>query len=148
VTGEVRWPATKRLLAGIQPRIAISIALSLKRARTLVTGQRFNTINAMSRNVVPYRYPDFAEAKARYIQLFEQHFEWSKMTYVFYSDFWSQKGKWLTLAQLADDLSLFNFFLKIGAARAQVRVPREIESSVLDYFGAVDVRDAEGNLIS
>lgn len=68
----------------------------LKRACiSLASGQRFETFDAMTNDVAPYGYPeiDFAEARAeaRFVELFEQCFEWNNMTYVFYPYFWSRK---------------------------------------------------------
>lgn len=125
----------------------------LKRACiSLASGQRFETFDAMNRNVAPHGYPeiDFAEAKAeaRYIGLFEQGFEWNNMTYLFYSYFWSRKDEWLALVQLADDDPLFNRFLQAGAARVQVPVRPGFEHVVLNYLSGIEIWDADGNFIA
>jgi hypothetical protein len=125
----------------------------LKRACiSLATGQRFDTFDAMNRHVAPFGFPeiDFAEAKAeaRYIQLFEQGFEWHNLTYVFYPYFWSRKDAWPTLAQLSDGDPLFTRFLQAGAARVQVPVRLGFESSILNYLAGVNVWDGEGNLVA
>lgn len=119
---------------------------------SLASGQRFETFDAMTRNVAPHGYPeiDFAEAKAeaRYVELFEQSFEWNNMTYVFYPYFWSRKDEWLTLVQLADEDPLFNRFLQAGAARVQVPVRPGFESVILNYLSGVEVWDADGNFVT
>lgn len=125
----------------------------LKRACiSLASGQRFETFDAMTRNVAPYGYPeiDFAEAKAeaRYVELFEQSFEWNNMTYLFYPYFWSRKDEWLTLVQLADEDPLFNRFLQAGAARVQVPVRPGFESVIINYLSGVEVWDADGNFVT
>lgn len=125
----------------------------LKRACiSLASGQRFDSFDAMTRNVAPHGYPeiDFAEAKAeaRYIGLFEQGFEWNNMTYLFYAYFWSRKDEWLALVQLADDDPLFNRFLQAGAARVQVPVRPGFEYVVLNYLAGIEVWDADGNFIA
>lgn len=125
----------------------------LKRACiSLASGQRFETFDAMIRNVAPHGYPeiDFAEARAeaRYVGLFEQGFEWNNMTYLFYSYFWSRKDEWLALVQLADDDPLFNRFLQAGAARVQVPVRPGFEHVVLNYLSGIEIWDADGNFIA
>lgn len=58
---------------------------------SLLTGQRFEDFDAVNRNVAPHGYPeiDFDEARVdgEYIRRFEQTFEWTNMTYVFYPYF-------------------------------------------------------------
>lgn len=119
---------------------------------SLASGQRFETFDAMTRNVAPHGYPeiDFAEAKAeaRYVELFEQSFEWNNMTYVFYPYFWGRKDEWLTLVQLADEDPLFNRFLQAGAARVQVPVRPGFESVILNYLSGVEVWDGDGNFVT
>lgn len=127
--------------------------VELKRACiAMATGQRFDTFDAMTRNVTPFGYPeiDFAEAKAeaRWVQLFEQGFEWNNITYVFYPYFWGRKDGWLTLVQLRDDDALFTRFLQAGAARVQVPVRPGFETVVLNYLAGVEIWDADGQFIT
>jgi hypothetical protein len=125
----------------------------LKRACiSLATGQRFDSFDAMARNVAPYGYPeiDFAEARAeaRWVELFEQGFEWNNMTYLFYPYFWGRKDEWLTLVQLADEDPLFSRFLQAGAARVQVPVRPGFESVVLNYLSGIEIWDADGHFVT
>lgn len=128
-------------------------ATELKRACiTLMSGQHFETFDAMARNVAPHGYPEIdlpeARAEARYVQLFEQGLDWSNLTYLFYPYFWSRKDQWLTLAQLGDEDPLFARFLQAGAARVQVPVRLGFERTLLNYLAGVAIWDAEGNLVS
>jgi hypothetical protein len=125
----------------------------LKRACiSMMTGQRFETFDAMTPNVAPYGYPeiDFAEARvdAKYVQLFEQGLEWNNITYVFYPYFWSRKDEWPALVQLTDRDPLFNRFLQAGAARVQVPVRPQFKKSVVNYLSGKKVWNANGVLIS
>lgn len=49
----------------------------------LFTGQRFESFDAMRTNVAPFGYPEFsfdeATKEGKYIQFFEQAFEWDQM---------------------------------------------------------------------
>jgi hypothetical protein len=119
---------------------------------SLLTGQRFDLFDAVSRNVAPYGYPeiDFAEAQAEgpYIQVFEQSFEWNNMTYVFYPYFWGSKQEWPILAQLSDEDPLFARFLTAGAARVQVPVRRGFEARVLTYLATGELWTGDGTLVN
>jgi len=126
--------------------------IELKRACiSMMSGQRFETFDAMNRDVAPHGYPeiDFTEAKAeaRFVQLFEQGVEWPNMTYVFYPYFWARKDEWLVLAQLEDDDPLFNRFMQAGSARVQIPVRPGFESSFLNYFKGAMIWDGSGELI-
>jgi hypothetical protein len=119
---------------------------------SLLTGQRFDLFNAVTRNAPPLGYPeiDFAEAKAEgpYIQFFEQAFEWNNVTYVFYPYFWSKKEDWLTLAQIDDTDPLFARFLQAGAARVQLPVRLGFEKSILHYLELGEIWNGEGVLVN
>jgi hypothetical protein len=105
---------------------------------TLLTGQHFDLFDAMRRNVTPFGFPQLdlaeAEAEGRYIQFFEQAFEWVHMLYVFYPYFWGRKAEWPTLALLDDADPLFARFLQAGAARVQVPVRPGYEEAVAHYM--------------
>lgn len=105
---------------------------------TLLTAQNFETFDAMRRNVAPYGYPEIAYADARaegrYIQFFENAFEWKNMTYIFYPYFWGKKEDWVTISQISDDDPLYTRFLQAGAARVQVPVRPGFEISLGHYL--------------
>lgn len=105
---------------------------------TMLTGQHYNQFNAMTRPTdIPAQLPELkpleALAEGRYIQFFEQAFEWTQMTYLFYPYFWARKANWLELSNLTDNDPLFAHFLQSGAARVVVPVPLEYSEAVL-YF--------------
>src|SRR5262245_46817940 len=59
-------------------------ANELKRACiTLMSGQHFETFDAMAREAGPHRYPEIklaeAEAEARFVRLFEHGLDWANM---------------------------------------------------------------------
>jgi hypothetical protein len=118
---------------------------------SLLSGQRFETFDAMVPNVAPYGYPeiDFTEAKAdgQVILFFEQAFEWTNMTYVFYPYFWSNKQEWVMLSQLDDDDPLFAKFLQAGAARVQVPVRIGFQQAMLHYLKLGFQWTADGTLV-
>ena len=119
---------------------------------SLLTGQSFETFNAVRANAAPHGYPEiaFADAKAegRYIQFFENAFEWPNMTYIFYSYFWGKKDEWVTISQIADDDPLFTHFLQAGAARVQVPVRPGFEISLLHYLEIGTIWFGEGTLVN
>jgi hypothetical protein len=118
---------------------------------SLLTGQRFETFDAMVPNVSPYGYPeiDFVEAKVdgEVILFFEESFEWTNMTYVFYPYFWSNKQEWVMLSQLDDDDPLFARFLQAGAVRVQVPVRTGFEQTMLHYLKGGFVWNTDGTLV-
>lgn len=108
----------------------------LKRASlSLLTAQHFDEFDAMRRDVPPHGYPQMdlreATAESGYIQFFEQAFEWSNISYLFYSYFWGRKSDWPAYLQLDDIDPLFAKFLQAGAARVQVPVCPGFEDAVL-----------------
>jgi hypothetical protein len=116
----------------------------LKRASIeILTSQRFESFDAMRYPpTVPsstpyYGYPDFSftdvTEEGRYIEFFEQIFDWHLMTYEFYPYFWGNKGRWTLLKSLDDNDPIFRNFLQAGAARVIVPVKKNYDAFV-DYF--------------
>ncbi len=77
---------------------------------------------------------DTAIANGKFIQFFEQAFEWSQMTYLFYPYFWGKKANWVERSTTYDDDPLFTQFLQAGAARVVVPVPLAYWDAVLLYL--------------
>jgi hypothetical protein len=127
--------------------------LELKRGCiSLLTGQRFDLFDSVKKNVPPFGYPeivDFNEAlvDGEYIRRFEQAFEWTNMTYVFYPYFWGNKEDWVMLSKIEDDDLLFSRFLQAGAARVLVPVRPGFEKSIVEYLELEDEWNAEGTVI-
>jgi hypothetical protein len=151
---EARLQASDAAVMGTNPennRVTEQIELK-KGCISLLTGQRFDLFDAVTRNVAPYGYPeiDFAEAKAEgaYIQMFEQSFEWNNMVYLFYPYFWGKKDDWVTMAQLSDNDPLFARFLQAGAARVQVPVRPGFEDGIITYLATGERWTGEGTLVT
>ncbi|MDV5142137.1 hypothetical protein [Chimaeribacter arupi] len=105
---------------------------------TMMTGQHFNQFNAMTSPAdqpahLPELKPLEALSEGRYIQFFEQAFDWPQLTYLFYPYFWGRKKNWVSTSNLTDPDPLFAQFLQAGAARVIVPVPLAYSTAVL-YF--------------
>ncbi len=107
-------------------------------AITMLTGQHFEHLDATRASGHPFGFPelDLAEAdrEGRYIQFFEQAFEWAHLTYLLYPYFWARKSEWKTTALLENDDPELGAFLRAGAARVQVPVRPGFEEAVLYFF--------------
>ncbi|MBP9081417.1 MAG: hypothetical protein KBF80_14305 [Flavobacteriales bacterium] len=103
-----------------------------------ISGQRFESFDALRNNVAPYGYPEFsfseASAEGRYIQFFEQGFEWEQMTYWFYPYYWARKKEWVNILKRDESDPLFMNFLQAGAARVLVPVRPGYEKTILHYL--------------
>jgi hypothetical protein len=103
----------------------------------IFTAQRFEAFDAMRNRQPSEGYPEFdfteAATQGKYIQFFEQAFEWEQITYLFYDYFWGRKPNWVTVRQYQDDDPLFTRFLQAGAARVLVPVHPAYTQTVL-YF--------------
>lgn len=88
-----------------------------------------------------YPYINFKTAKkiGRQIQFFEQLIEWHNMLYVFYSYFWGKHKEWVENLFRNDVDSLFNNFLKAGAARVVVPVRPGFEKAILYFLKTKDI---------
>ena len=119
---------------------------------TLLTGQQFESFDAMNRNVGVNGYPeiDFEEAaeEGKFISFFEQAFEWNNMTYLFYPYFWANKQQWLQLSQLKDTDPLFTKFLQAGSCRVNLPVRMGFETSMLNYLTSNIIWNGEGTLVN
>ena len=89
-------------------------------------------------DAVPAAWPEVNIGEAiddgKFIQFFEQAFEWSQMTYLFYPYFWGRKSKWIETSNIFDDDLLFTQFLQAGAVRVVVPVPLAYVDAVLFYL--------------
>lgn len=117
-----------------------------KHAISLITRQRYTAFDAMvgsSPSDTYTRYPEFrfdeAEAEGRYIQFFEQAFNWNNMMYKFYPYFWGRKFKWVELKSFKDVDPIFEKFLQSGAARVVVPVSEGYEKAALHYLATGEI---------
>lgn len=107
----------------------------------IITRQSFNVFNAMADPSNPTNmesYPEIdvgmARSQGKYIQFFEQAFEWENMTYLFYPYFWGRKKYWINKLNIQDTDPLFTKFLQAGSARVIVPVPLAYRQAVLHYL--------------
>jgi hypothetical protein len=71
--------------------------------------------------------------EGRFIQFFEQAFEWEQMTYLFYPYFWSRQAYWNKRINFNDVDPNFNNFLQAGAARVVIPVHPAYNDAILHY---------------
>ncbi|WP_440604602.1 hypothetical protein [Bacillus sp. GB_SG_008] len=133
---------SSNFISGNNPNINRTIEKEeLKRwCINLFTNQNFSIFKAMQEGD-PSTYPeidvDRARSEGKYIQFFEQAFEWENITYVFYPYFWGKKKNWVQHSQhisLQDPDPLFTQFLQAGSARVIVPVRLAYENAVLYYL--------------
>lgn len=103
-----------------------------------ISGQHFESFDALRNNVAPFGYPEFsfdeATKEGKYIQFFEQGFEWEQMTYLFYPYYWARKKEWVNILRRNENDPLFGKFLQAGAARVHVPVRPGYEKAILHYL--------------
>ncbi len=97
----------------------------------------YDEMNAMKNKVKPCGFPQMdleeAQREGRWVQFFEQAFEWPLMTYIFYPYFWGRKCTWEDkMKEEADDF-IFEKFLQAGFAKMQVPVRPGFEAQI-QYF--------------
>lgn len=106
----------------------------------MMTGQRFESFDAMRSNVPDFGYPEFSITEAmiegNYLQFFEQAFEWEQTTYSFYPYFWGRKPFWVNSTKLNDPDPIFESFLRAGAARVLVPARPGFEYDVVTFFAS------------
>lgn len=109
-----------------------------KASISLITGQHFDLFDAMRGSIAPHNYPQMdikeSTAEGRYIQFFEQAFEWYNISYIFYPYFWGRKDNWIDNLHLSDPDPTFEKFLQAGAARVLVPVRPGYEQAILHYL--------------
>lgn len=69
----------------------------------------------------------------KYVQFFENAFEWQNLMYVLYPYFWGRHARWVNALHLTDPDPEFAAFLKAGAARVQVPVRPGFEKAIAYY---------------
>ncbi|HKP98106.1 MAG TPA: hypothetical protein VJ385_20410 [Fibrobacteria bacterium] len=123
------------VISGQNPRAnrEVEKAELKKNCVTIMTNQYFGTFNAMSGVPPEINVPESFE-EGKYIQFFEQAFEWEQLTYLFYPYFWGRKTQWPAMMNGADPDPLFDQFLKAGAARVLVPVHPLYSEAVLYYL--------------
>lgn len=109
-----------------------------KHCITMLTGERFQNFNAMSGSPPEIDLLDAAD-EGRFIQFFEQAFEWEQMTYLFYPYFWGRKSNWVTISTTFDNDPMLTRFLQAGAARVVLPVHPAYNDAILYYLQTGDL---------
>jgi hypothetical protein len=114
----------------------------------LFTDQKWSAFDAMRNWQGPEQYPQFSNTEARgegnYVKFFEQGFEWSEMSYIFYPYFWGRKKNWVTIKNIEDPDPLFTRFLQSGFARVVVPVRPGFEEAILHYCDTGQIWNGDG----
>ncbi|PIF45517.1 hypothetical protein CLU96_2526 [Chryseobacterium sp. 52] len=102
-----------------------------------ISCQFFDQFDAMKNRVEPCGYPEMnireAEQQGKFIQFFEQAFNWNLITYIFYPYFWGKKCSWSEkLKEESNDL-IFKKFLEAGSCRVLVPI-RDGYFDYVSYF--------------
>lgn len=85
------------------------------------------------------------ETYSSHVKFFEQAFDWSLMSYLFYPYYWAEKCKWIELFQSQDGSDpLFQAFLQSGMARVVVPVRLGFEDAVTYYMETSDIWNGGG----
>jgi len=105
---------------------------------SILTGQIYDSFAGIFEGRAN-EYPEINFRRAReekdYVKFFEQAFEWSNMTYVFYPYFWAKKyNKWLDLSTIQNNDSAHAAFLRSSYARVVVPVRRGFECALMRYY--------------
>lgn len=122
-------------VTGQNPRLnrIVEKAELKKNCITIMTNQHFGSFNAMSGVPPRIDVPESFE-EGKYIQFFEQAFEWEQLTYLFYPYFWGRRDQWPAMMAGADPDPLFDQFLKAGAARVLIPVHPLYNDAVFYYL--------------
>lgn len=103
----------------------------------------YDEMNAMKNKVKPCGFPQMdleeAEREGRWVQFFEQAFEWPLMTYLFYPYYWSRKCTWEDKMKEESDDMIFEKFLQSGFAKLQIPVRPGFEHQIQHFlaFGEI-----------
>lgn len=115
-----------------------------KHAISIVTGSRYEFINAVMDDTPPIFDFDEAREEGSIIRFFEQVFEWEQMQYVFYPYFWSRTDTWEERFTTDNPDPQFREFLKAGAARVVVSVRPGFETALQHYLDTGKLWDGQG----
>jgi hypothetical protein len=103
-----------------------------KQALALFTGVDYATFDAITGNP-PVMDLNEAFEEGKFIQFFEQAFEWEQMTYLFYPYFWARPTTWNKRINFNDVDPHFNNFLSAGSGRVVIPVHPAYNDAVLHY---------------
>ncbi len=115
-----------------------------KHTISIVTGSRYEFINAVMDGAPPIFDFDEAREEGSLIRFFEQVFEWEQMQYVFYPYFWGRTSTWEDRFTTDNPDPQFREFLKAGAARVVVSVRPGFETALQHYLDTGKLWDGQG----
>lgn len=88
--------------------------------------------------------PDLDEY-ARQVKFFEQAFDWTILSHIFYPYYWADKCKWKSLFQSQDSIdNVLQEFLQSGMARLLVPVREGFEDAVVYYMETGEIWHGTG----
>jgi hypothetical protein len=103
---------------------------------TILTSQTFDVFDGLqtdpTNNIIETAYWK-ATVQGRYIEFFEQAFEWEELQYVLYPYYWSRKSTWKSRLLVPSTDPVFADFVKAGAARVSFGARLNFTPDVL-YF--------------
>ncbi len=82
---------------------------------------------------------DEAKKEGRVARFFEEAFEWSEMTYLYYPYFWGRRSEWYRMIASKDPDFNFNAFLQAGSARVNLAIRPGFEEAVLWFMATGEV---------
>ena len=102
--------------------------------KMLEDGSLYASFNAMKAGSPPEFDVIDAFYEGKYIQFFEQAFEWENITYLYYPYFWGRLSEWVDKSTTYDTDPLFTKFLQAGAARVVIPVHPSYNDAILYYL--------------
>lgn len=104
-------------------------------------GEKFyEDINACDKYMIPKVKQNAAfEEYASQVKFFEQAFDWSLISYLFYPYYWADKCDWADLMQSENTDTIFQAFLQAGMARVVVPVRPQFNQAVMYYLETGDI---------
>ena len=107
--------------------------------------QRFDGFNAMQKSSDGYAEIDIYNAfyEGKFINFFEDAFDWENMTYELFDYIYGSKKDWHDTVGIRNDDPVHQKFLRAGATRTIVPVNPTFEKAVLLYLETMEIH--EGN---
>lgn len=123
--------------------------IELKRmAISYISCKFFDQFDAMKNRVKPCGFPEMdieeAAREGKFVQFFEQAFNWNLMTYIFYPYFWGRKCTWRSKFDDASNDLIFQRFLKAGSARVLVPIRDGYFDHILYFLATGEIWGQNG----
>lgn len=135
-----------------------SITIFSKEFDSIADDDEFSSVNPISQRKVSFWEPNFDEGcdpepmiphcfnhdaiqletamyKGKFVQFFEQAFEWDNLSYLLYPYFWNTENKWKNMLDTYDETDFkFGAFMRAGSARVLIPVHPSYEAAVLHFL--------------